>query len=176
MATTVISLEDVSKLGHDIKTTTEQKRQIWDRAIAAIRRDGGKHYNQDLWTEDKYVEGPCGTTACIAGHAVHAAVALGVLPPFRRCLWDLDWPAMKLLGLSVYFKNAIFMDIDESLIDGHLSELLVFLEQVRDNCGDSGKLDELAAEFTRHLVDLTRIRGLIDDAKWRRKMDASFQK
>lgn len=142
---------EMSQLIKDLETTPEQKRQLWDRVIGAIRRDNGKHYNQDGWTGDQVIEGSCGTTACIAGHAVHEAVALGVIPPFSLNHWDLEQPARRLLGVSRKFGDDIFLGINEDQVAGRHDELLAFLGKVRDNCDDSAKLDALAAEFTVQL-------------------------
>ena len=132
--------------------TSEQRVKLWDAVIAAIRAEGGAHYNQVAWTDDgdesTYAfTGHCGTVACVAGHAIHEAVVLGILPPFRYDCGQggyLTDPAGELLGLDEDTREDLFSGgftpASGYTIDG-------ILEKLRDRQKETGLNDEAQASF-----------------------------
>lgn len=105
--------------------TKAQRFKLWNAVINAIESEGGNHYDQDRWSLDfdcegdaddiLLIQGSCGTRACIAGHAVHEAVGMKILRPFRTSVDFLDYvvnpiyeAAQKLLGLSRVGSRRLF--------------------------------------------------------------------
>ena len=118
----ILDIRDVPEL------TNDHRAKLWDAVIAAIRAENRRHYAQDSWTGD-YVNvhgagyavfaGHCGTRACIAGHALHEAAELKLMPPCKLKLMTgsslITEAAERLLGLNRVAAHLLF---DESAKPG----------------------------------------------------------
>lgn len=100
--------------------TGEQRVRLWDAVIGAIAFEDGARYDQSVWTfdGDKVVvfKESCGTAACIAGHAVHEAAALKLIPP---CRVEMRSPSCVIAGAA-----RILLGLDDETADRLFDEML----------------------------------------------------
>ena len=161
-------MDDNSERALPVKTkievpelSPEQREKLWDAVIAAVRAEDGAHYDQTIWTQDGRdrpsgiytFAGSCGTVACIAGHAVHEAVRLEILPPFRHgnLIFDgLLEPACKLLGLSAEAGEILFGGSFEPC-DGYGIDSV--LEELRERQKMTGLDDAGQASFLESMTE-----------------------
>lgn len=120
--------------------TEDQRFGLWTAMASAIEREKGAYYDQRCYTQDlgetrdvMMFRGSCGTAACIAGHAVHEAAALRLIPPCKVKMWpnstDIAKAAQELLGLDWHTADRLF---DETLEPEGGRDMPSILREVRD--------------------------------------------
>lgn len=134
----------------------EQRTNLWNAVIKAITHDNGAQYDQSVWSYDgdKSVvfETSCGTAACIAGHTLHEAAALKLIPPCTVQMWpgsghlDIAAAARILLGLDLDTANYLFSEEFEPKAGRSVPAVLCEIRDLqKDEASHSAIFDKVLA-------------------------------